>query len=236
MAGLEAVLVRAATLAPAEAAERLHTAAAEGAAQLAKQAVERIARLREARTQQQCIWLCVTAGMPVLRAPRCWPRRRSSASWGCERSFSPRHQPGTCCLYASTGASYRLLALSTLRSLLLYDSRRGESENTCIHHLHWACSTSRYGARASQLLRTSTLGHVNCGTDISAKLGCAELTSSTHAQNCSVGGRRRRAAICKCSCVRACACRRGGRWRLLWAPPAPRPRASTSWCAQGVSV
>lgn len=50
MAGLEAVLVRAAALAPAEAAERLDLAAAEGAAQLAKQAVERIARLREART------------------------------------------------------------------------------------------------------------------------------------------------------------------------------------------
>jgi len=50
MAGLEAVLVRAAALAPAEAAERLDLAVAEGAAQLAKQAVERIARLREART------------------------------------------------------------------------------------------------------------------------------------------------------------------------------------------
>lgn len=44
------MLVRAAALAPAEAAERLDLAAAEGAAQLAKQAVERIARLREART------------------------------------------------------------------------------------------------------------------------------------------------------------------------------------------
>ncbi|KAK9846640.1 hypothetical protein WJX81_008203 [Elliptochloris bilobata] len=48
MAGLEDALVRAAALAPAGAAEAVDRASAAGAAQLAKQAVERIARLREA--------------------------------------------------------------------------------------------------------------------------------------------------------------------------------------------
>ena len=49
MSGLEAVLVHAAALAPASSASTLGRAAAEAAALLAKQAVERIARLREAR-------------------------------------------------------------------------------------------------------------------------------------------------------------------------------------------
>lgn len=48
MAGLEDVLVRAAALAPAGAGAALDQAAAAAAALLAKQAVERIARLREA--------------------------------------------------------------------------------------------------------------------------------------------------------------------------------------------